>query len=71
MRSRKVSPGLEVMRTLIQSRQHLGAAGDGAAVAAGFADDGRALAGDGGFVHAGDAFDDVAVAGDGLAGLAR
>ena len=38
MRSRKVSPGLEVMRTLIQSLKHFGAAGDRAAVAAGFAD---------------------------------
>ena len=34
MRSRKVSPGFDVIRTLIQSREHLGAAGDGAAVAA-------------------------------------
>ncbi len=45
-------------------REHFGAAGDGAAIAAGFADDRRAFAGDDGFVHAGDAFDDVAIAGD-------
>ena len=37
------------------------AAGDGAAVAAAFADDRRGFAGDGGFIHAGDAFDDIAV----------
>jgi hypothetical protein len=44
------------------------AAGDGAAVAAGLADDGRGLAGDGGLVHRGGALDDLAVAGDQLAG---
>ena len=40
------------------------AAGDGAAVAARFADDRRAFAGDGRFVHGGDAFDHFAIAGD-------
>ena len=50
-------------------REHLGAAGDRGAVAAGLADDRRGLAGDGRLVHAGDALDDVAVAGDDLAGL--
>ena len=43
-------------------RQHAGAAGDRAAVAAGFANDGRAFAGDDRFVDRGDAFDDFAVA---------
>ena len=49
-------------------REHAGAAGDGAAVAAALADDRRRLAGDGGLVDRGDALDDVAVAGDDLAG---
>ena len=49
--------------------EHGGAAGDGRAVAAGLADDGRGLAGDGGLVDRGDAFDDLAVAGDQVAGL--
>jgi hypothetical protein len=49
--------------------EDLCAAGDGGAVAAGFADDGRRLAGDGRLVHRGDAFDDFAVAGDVVAGL--
>ena len=49
-------------------REHLGAAGDRAAVAAGLADDRGGLAGDGRLVDAGDALDDVAVAGDHLAG---
>ena len=44
--------------------QHLGAAGDRAAVAAGLPDDRGRLAGDGRLVDAGDALDDVAVAGD-------
>ena len=70
MRSRNVSPGFDVMRDLDPVRQHLGAAGDGAAVAAGFADDRRALAGDDRFVDDGDALDDVAVAGDDVARLA-
>ena len=46
-----------------------GAAGHGAAVAAGFADDGGGFAGDGGFVHGGCTFDDFTVAGDEFAGL--
>ena len=50
--------------------QHLGAAGDRAAVAAALADHRRRLAGDGRLVDAGDAVDDVAVAGDHVAGLA-
>ena len=45
------------------------AAGDGRAVAAGLADDGRGLAGDGRLVDRRDALDDGAVAGDDLAGL--
>ncbi len=46
------------------------AAGDGAAVAAAFADDRRRLARDGRFVHGGDAFDDLAIGGDELARFA-
>ena len=48
--------------------EDLGAAGDGGAIAAGFADDGGGFAGDGGLVDRGDAFDDFAVAGDEVAG---
>ena len=48
--------------------EHLGAAGDGRAVAAGFADHGGRFAGDGRFVDRGGAFDDLAVGGDQLAG---
>ena len=40
------------------------AAGDGAAVAAALANDGRRFASDGGFIHAGDAFDHFAVGGN-------
>src|SRR6185436_15383322 len=43
-------------------RQHARAAGDGAPVAAGLANDGRALAGDGALVDRRDADDDLAVA---------
>ena len=68
MRSRKVSPGSEVMRTAIWSESTLRAAGDGAAVAAALADHRRRLAGDRRLVDRGDALDDVAVAGDDLAG---
>ena len=46
--------------------QHLGAAGHGRAVAAGFADDRRGLAGDRRLVDRGDALDDLAVAGNEL-----
>ena len=49
--------------------EHARAAGDGAAVAAGLADDGRRLAGDRRLVDRGDALDHGAVAGDHLAGL--
>ena len=49
--------------------QHLRAAGDGRAVAAGSADHRRRFAGNGAFVDGGDALDDFAVAGDQLAGL--
>ena len=68
MRSRKVSPGLAVMRTTMLVGQHPGAAGDRRAVAAGLADDRGRLAGDGRLVDRGDALDDLAVAGDHLAG---
>jgi hypothetical protein len=70
MRSRKVWPLSEVMRMTMRSLMTRGAAGDGAAVAAALADDGRGFAGDGGFVDAGDAFDDFAVGGDDVAGFA-
>jgi hypothetical protein len=49
--------------------EHGGAAGDGRAVAAGLANDGRGFAGDRRFVDRGDPFDDVAVAGDDVAGF--
>ena len=48
--------------------EHLGAAGDRAAVAAGLPDDRGRLAGDRRLVDAGHALDDVTVAGDDLAG---
>ena len=51
--------------------EHARAAGDGAAVAAAFADDGRGFAGDGGFIHRGRAFDDIAVGGNDFARPAR
>ena len=59
------------MRIMIRSLKHPRAAGDGAAVAAALADDGRGFAGDGGFVHGGGAFDDVAVGGNDFARLAH
>ena len=49
--------------------QHLRAAGDGAEVAAGFADHRRRFAGDGALVHRGHAFDHLAVRRDDVAGL--
>ena len=63
MRSRKVSPGLAVMRTTSQSDKHACAAGHRAAIPAALADDGRALARDGAFVDRGHAFDHFAIAG--------
>ena len=68
MRSRKPSPGLIGDADFDFVGQHARAAGDGAAVAAAFADDGRGFAGDGGFVHRGRAFDDFAVGGNDFAG---
>ncbi len=65
----KVSPGLRGDLDHDAVREHLGAAGHGAPVAAGFADDGRRLTGDGRLVDRGDAFDDLAVAGDHLVRL--
>ena len=50
--------------------EDLRAAGDGAAIAAGFANDRRALSGDHRFVDAGDAFDHFAVSGNQVARLA-
>ena len=49
--------------------QHLRAAGDRGAVAAGFADHRRGFAGDGGFVDRGHALDHLAVGGNDVAGL--
>ncbi len=69
MRSMKDEPGSLVIFTLIQSDKHHRAAGHGAAVAAGFADDRRRFAGDGAFVDRGEALDDVAIAGDQFARL--
>ena len=69
MRSRKVEPCAAVMRDLDPVGQHARAAGDGRAVAAGFADDRRGFAGDRGFVDRGDAFDHLAVARDQVARL--
>ena len=51
-------------------RQHSRAAGDRAAVAAGFANDRRAFARDDGFIDGRDAFDHVAIAGDQVARVA-
>ena len=68
MRSRKVSPGLDVMRTDDLVREHPGPARDRGAVAAALADDRCRLARDGGLVDRGDALDHVAVAGDHLPG---
>ncbi len=51
-------------------RQHAGAAGHGAAVAARFANHRSALARDYGFIHGGDALDHFAVAGDQFARVA-
>ena len=51
MRSRKASPGLAVMRTMIQSDSTRVPPVTRAPVAAGFADDRRALAGDGALVR--------------------
>ena len=62
IRSMKVSPGLAVICDDDPVGEHLGAAGDRAAVAAGLADDRGGLAGDRRLVDAGDALDDVAVA---------
>jgi hypothetical protein len=50
-------------------RQHARAAGDGRAVAAGFANDWGGLPSDGRLVHRGDAFDDLTVAWDQVAGF--
>ena len=50
-------------------RQHLGAAGNGRAVAAGFADHGSRLAGNGRLIHRSHAFNHFAVARDVVAGL--
>ena len=69
IRSMKVEPGAEVIFTLMKSDSTVGSAGDGRAVAAGLANDGRGFAGDRQFVDRGDPFDDVAVARDDLAGF--
>ena len=69
MRSRNVSPGLAVMRTISQSDSTRVPPVTLAAVAAAFADHRRAFAGDGAFVDRGDAFDHFAVGRDMIAGL--
>ena len=69
MRSRNVSPGLAVMRTIEPVGEDARAARHGAAIAAALADDGRALASDGALVDRRDALDDLAVARDEIAGL--
>ena len=66
IRSRKVSPGWEVIWTTIRSREHDGAAGHRGPVAARLAEHRGGLAGDRRLVDDGDALDDVAVAGDDL-----
>src|SRR5215468_4895330 len=66
MRSRKVSPGLEVIRILIWSDSTLVPP-----VTARFANYGRALAGDHQFVNCSDAVDHFPVAGDQVAGVAK
>ena len=69
MRSRKVSPGLEVMRIVDPVRKNARASGNSGAIATRFADDGGGFAGDGRFVDRGDAFDDFTIASDELAGF--
>ncbi len=68
MRSRNVSPGLEVIRTMMTSRQHARATRYRRAVASGFADHRSRLARDCRLIHRGNAFDDLAVAGNHLSG---
>ncbi len=70
MRSRKPLPFSDGDADDDAVAQDARAAGDGAAVAAALANDGRGFAGDGGFVHAGDAFDDLAVGGNDVARFA-
>ena len=62
MRSRKVSPGFDVILHYDPVGEHARAAGHRRAVAAGFANHRRRFAGDRRLVHRGDAFDDFAVA---------
>ena len=69
MRSRKVSPGLEVIFTLIMVGEHARAARNRRAVAASFANDRSRLAGNRRLIHRGHAFDDFAIAGYQLAQL--
>ena len=69
IRSTKLSPALAVISHDDAVRQHLGASGDRAPVAARLTDHRSGLARDRGLVDAGDAFDDVTVTGDDLAGL--
>ena len=63
MRSRKVEPGRGGDAHLDPVGEHLRAAGDGRAVAAGLADDRRGFAGDRRLVDRGDALDHLAVGG--------
>ena len=68
MRSRKVSPGFDVIFDLDLIGEHARAAGDGRTIAARLANDGSRFAGDRRLVDRGDAFDDLAVGRDQLAG---
>ncbi len=69
MRSRKVSPGLEVMRISDFIREDLRSTGHGTSVASRFANNGSAFAGDHRFVDGGDTIDDFAVTRDEVTGL--
>ena len=62
MRSRKVSPGFDVILTRDLIGEHARAAGNRRAIAAGLANDGRRFAGDCRLVHRCDAFDDLTIA---------
>ena len=69
IRSRKVEPGRGGDAHHDPVGEHLRAAGDGRAVAAGFADHRGGFAGDRRLVDRGDALDHLAVGGDEVAGL--
>ena len=64
MRSRNVSPGFDMILILISSESTLVPPGDGAAVAAGFANHRSAFTGDYRFVHGCDSIDHFAITGN-------